>query len=209
MVTWYRNACDFCWQQNHSYHFCLFSIFTVECDFFPHPSSQTSWIPSRAPVGPTLRNPGLRWMFMASRRDTNCTKTRKEGRDCKSCVCGDGGEGCVGGYQDVDRWNKKAREFKACHFWQKGEPIQDIACWEQEFAKWLGMRSLKSDTTGSETKPCHLTACILLELFICPVTQFLLCLGILIVLQLMLLNCGVGEDSCKSLGLQGDPTSSF
>ena len=23
----------------------------------------------------------------------------------------------------------------------------------------------------------------------------------------MLLNCGVGEDSCKSLGLQGDPTS--
>ena len=22
----------------------------------------------------------------------------------------------------------------------------------------------------------------------------------------MLLNCGVGEDSCKSLGLQGDPT---
>ena len=26
---------------------------------------------------------------------------------------------------------------------------------------------------------------------------------------LMLLNCGVGEDSCKSLGLQGDPTSPF
>ena len=25
--------------------------------------------------------------------------------------------------------------------------------------------------------------------------------------ELMLLNCGVGEDSCKSLGLQGDPTS--
>ena len=25
--------------------------------------------------------------------------------------------------------------------------------------------------------------------------------------DLMLLNCGVGEDSCKSLGLQGDPTS--
>ena len=24
--------------------------------------------------------------------------------------------------------------------------------------------------------------------------------------ELMLLNCGVGEDSCKSLGLQGDPT---
>ena len=24
-----------------------------------------------------------------------------------------------------------------------------------------------------------------------------------------LLNCGVGEDSCKSLGLQGDPTSPF
>ena len=24
---------------------------------------------------------------------------------------------------------------------------------------------------------------------------------------LMLLNCGVGEDSCESLGLQGDPTS--
>ena len=23
------------------------------------------------------------------------------------------------------------------------------------------------------------------------------------------LNCGVGEDSCKSLGLQGDPTSPF
>ena len=23
------------------------------------------------------------------------------------------------------------------------------------------------------------------------------------------LNCGVGEDSCESLGLQGDPTSSF
>ena len=23
----------------------------------------------------------------------------------------------------------------------------------------------------------------------------------------MLLNCGVGEDSCESLGLQGDPTS--
>ena len=25
--------------------------------------------------------------------------------------------------------------------------------------------------------------------------------------RIMLLNCGVGEDSCKSLGLQGDPTS--
>ena len=25
--------------------------------------------------------------------------------------------------------------------------------------------------------------------------------------ELMLLNCGVGEDICKSLGLQGDPTS--
>ena len=25
--------------------------------------------------------------------------------------------------------------------------------------------------------------------------------------ELMLLNCGVGEDSCKSLGLQGNPTS--
>ena len=27
--------------------------------------------------------------------------------------------------------------------------------------------------------------------------------------ELMLLNCGVGEDSWESLGLQGDPTSSF
>ena len=27
--------------------------------------------------------------------------------------------------------------------------------------------------------------------------------------KLMLLNCGVGEDSCESLGLQGDPTSPF
>ena len=27
--------------------------------------------------------------------------------------------------------------------------------------------------------------------------------------ELMLLNCGVGEDSCNSLGLQGDPTSPF
>ena len=27
--------------------------------------------------------------------------------------------------------------------------------------------------------------------------------------ELMLLNCGVGEDSCESLGLQGDPTSLF
>ena len=25
--------------------------------------------------------------------------------------------------------------------------------------------------------------------------------------ELMLLNCGVGEDSCESLGLQGDTTS--
>ena len=25
--------------------------------------------------------------------------------------------------------------------------------------------------------------------------------------ELMLLNCGVGEDTCESLGLQGDPTS--
>ena len=25
--------------------------------------------------------------------------------------------------------------------------------------------------------------------------------------ELMLLNCGVGEDSCESLGLQGDPNS--
>ena len=25
--------------------------------------------------------------------------------------------------------------------------------------------------------------------------------------KLMLLSCGIGEDSCKSLGLQGDPTS--
>ena len=25
--------------------------------------------------------------------------------------------------------------------------------------------------------------------------------------ELMLLNCGAGEDSCESLGLQGDPTS--
>ena len=27
--------------------------------------------------------------------------------------------------------------------------------------------------------------------------------------ELELLNCGVGEDSCESLGLQGDPTSPF
>ena len=27
--------------------------------------------------------------------------------------------------------------------------------------------------------------------------------------KLMLLNCGVGEDSSESLGLQGDPTSPF
>ena len=27
--------------------------------------------------------------------------------------------------------------------------------------------------------------------------------------ELMLLNCGVGEDSCESLGQQGDPTSPF
>ena len=27
--------------------------------------------------------------------------------------------------------------------------------------------------------------------------------------ELMLLNCGVGEDSQESLGLQGDPTSPF
>ena len=27
--------------------------------------------------------------------------------------------------------------------------------------------------------------------------------------EFMLLTCGVGEDSCKSLGLQGDPTSPF
>ena len=27
--------------------------------------------------------------------------------------------------------------------------------------------------------------------------------------ELMLLNCGVGEDSCESLGLQGDPTNAF
>ena len=27
--------------------------------------------------------------------------------------------------------------------------------------------------------------------------------------ELMILNCGVGEDSRKSLGLQGDPTSQF
>ena len=27
--------------------------------------------------------------------------------------------------------------------------------------------------------------------------------------ELMLLNCGVGEDSWESLGLQGDPTSTF
>ena len=27
--------------------------------------------------------------------------------------------------------------------------------------------------------------------------------------ELMLLNCGVGEDSGESLGLEGDPTSPF
>ena len=27
--------------------------------------------------------------------------------------------------------------------------------------------------------------------------------------ELMLLNCGVGEDALESLGLQGDPTSPF
>ena len=27
--------------------------------------------------------------------------------------------------------------------------------------------------------------------------------------ELMLLNCGVGEDSSESLGLQGEPTSPF
>ena len=27
--------------------------------------------------------------------------------------------------------------------------------------------------------------------------------------ELMLLNCGVGEDPCKTLGLQGDPTNTF
>ena len=28
-------------------------------------------------------------------------------------------------------------------------------------------------------------------------------------IEMMLLNCGVGEDSWESLGLQGDPTSPF
>ena len=27
--------------------------------------------------------------------------------------------------------------------------------------------------------------------------------------ELMLLNCGVGEDSCEYLGLQGDPNNPF
>ena len=27
--------------------------------------------------------------------------------------------------------------------------------------------------------------------------------------ELMLLNCGVGEDSCESVGLQGDPISPY
>ena len=27
--------------------------------------------------------------------------------------------------------------------------------------------------------------------------------------ELIILNCGVGEDSCESVGLQGDPTSPF
>ena len=27
--------------------------------------------------------------------------------------------------------------------------------------------------------------------------------------ELMLLKCGVGKDSCESLGVQGDPTSPF
>ena len=53
---------------------------------------------------------------MASRRDTNCTKTRKERRDYKSCGCGDGGESYVGGCQDVDRWNKKALGPMASYF---------------------------------------------------------------------------------------------
>ena len=32
---------------------------------------------------------------------------------------------------------------------------------------------------------------------------------IAVIQELMLLNCGIGEDSCESLGLQGDPTSPF
>ena len=27
--------------------------------------------------------------------------------------------------------------------------------------------------------------------------------------ELMLLNCGIGEDSCESLGLQGDPNNMY
>ena len=36
---------------------------------------------------------------------------------------------------------------------------------------------------------------------------FILYLSKLSTEELMLLNCGVGEDSLESLGLQGDPTS--
>ena len=30
-----------------------------------------------------------------------------------------------------------------------------------------------------------------------------------VIQELMLLNCGIGEDPCESLGLQRDPTSPF
>lgn len=47
-------------------------------------------------------------MFVVSRRETHCTKTRKERRDWNGRGLGDGGENYVGGCQDVDGWSKEA-----------------------------------------------------------------------------------------------------
>ena len=69
---------------------------------------------------------------------------------------------------------------------------------EQTFFNFMAAVTICSYFEVQENKVCHCFHCFPIYLPWSDGTK-----------ELMLLNCGVGEDSWESLGLQGDPTSPF
>ena len=67
-------------------------------------------------------------------------------------------------------------------------------------------RILKSRDITLPTKVCLVKAMVFLVVMHGCESQTI---KIVSAEELMRLNCGFGEDSCESLGLQGDPTSPF
>ena len=74
---------------------------------------------------------------------------------------------------------------------------------ERDLAPWKSFQMMGPLWGGSASYACQ-------EKNLVEVSWWLMVWDVMLSAEeLMLLNCGVGEDSCESLGLQGDPTSPF